>query len=149
MSVLIIGSGDAARSSAHALPDDTDFMHQCPTLEAGLTLLSIEPEQFSAIFIEQNEGCRTSITRQICDTGTQAAIIFIDSVSTVVGPSQTRKPSSPPPMCSIERTESGAYRLHCAMSRAHRQPANNPGLSEALEDYPPVFAYSAPCRRRG
>jgi hypothetical protein len=150
MTVLIIGSGEAARSSAHALPADTDLMHQCPTLEAGLTLLSIEPKQYSAVFVEQAESCRTSISRRISDTGTPAAIIFIDSPGNIeVGTASGRKTSVSPPMCSIERTESGAYRLHCAMAQAHKQPSGNPGLQEALEEYPPVFAYTAPCRRRG
>jgi hypothetical protein len=150
MTVLIIGSGEAARSSAQALPGDSDFMHQCPTLEAGLTLLSIEPAQYSAVFVEQADSCRTSISQRISDTGTPAAIIFIDSQDSIeASPGNSRKTSVSPPMCSIERTEAGAYRLHCAMSQAHQQPSANPGLREALEEYPPVFAYTAPCRRRG
>lgn len=150
MTVLIIGNGEAARSSAHALPNDAATTHQCPTLEAGLTLLSIEPKQFSAIFVEQAEDCRTSITRQIHETGTRAAIIFIDSPNTVGTSIATgRKTSASPPMCCIERTDSGEYRLHCAMAKAHSRPSSHPALSDALEEYPPVFAYTAPCRRQG
>lgn len=143
MTILVIGDGDAAAQSAHALRYNQAPVQCCRNEEETLQVLEDNRETYSLILLEHRIPGSRRLRRHLAEWGLRAPVIGIGRPADTEGGEALHSA-----MCGIERTADGCQRLRCALNEASAHPASHPGLADRLDGQSVAFAYNAPCGGR-